>query len=301
MDGLFINYRREDSAPYAGRLYDFLRQAFPDHQVFMDIDAIDPGEDFVEAINKTLSLSRVVIAVIGPRWADAVDEQGKRRLDDPEDFVYRELSAALASSARVIPVLVGNAKMPRADSLQPALAPLARRNAIEVSDTRFISDAQRLSDAISRALDPQALDQKRPELRKSRAQMKRGGDESADAVSLTTFKAILWTGYALGIIAIMVAFMKLPEEQRIYTLIVYVLLLGAAAWFNIMLLMGRNWARMAYITMAALGIPAIFIDFSTQSGAEIALNMVNTGLTFLAMWMMFTNPVKQIFERRPHA
>ena len=298
MDGLFINYRREDSAPYAGRLYDFLRRAFPDHQVFMDIDAIDPGEDFVEAINKTLSLSRVVIAVIGPRWEQAVDEKGGRRLDDPEDFVYRELSAALASNARVIPVLVGNAKMPRADSLPMALQPLARRNAIEISDTRFVSDTERLSEAISRVVDPQAQDPKRPEVRKSRALLKRDGDESTNSVSLTTFKAILWTAYALGVIATYVQTMKRPEDERIYYLIYFVLLLGVAAWFNIVLVMGKNWARIAYLALSALSIPSIFIDFANQSGTEIAVNMVITVLSLWAIWMMFTNPVKQIFERR---
>ena len=95
MNGLFISYRREDTAPYAGRLCDFLRREFPDDDIFMDIDAIDPGEDFVDRINRTLAASKIVIAVIGPKWVQIADANGARRLDNPDDYVVRELCAAL--------------------------------------------------------------------------------------------------------------------------------------------------------------------------------------------------------------
>jgi hypothetical protein len=73
MKGLFISYRREDSAPYAGRLCDHLRRTFPTASVFMDIDAVDPGADFVNVIDRTLSDSAIVLAVIGPRWGKVTD------------------------------------------------------------------------------------------------------------------------------------------------------------------------------------------------------------------------------------
>src|SRR5215470_7940466 len=124
---LFINYRREDTAPYAGRLYDRLIQHFGEDQVFMDVDQIEPGEDFVEVIDRRVGTCDVAIVAIGPRWLDATDESGKRRLDDEEDFVRMEIVAALQRNVLVIPVLVDGARMPRKQDLPEPLAPLSRR------------------------------------------------------------------------------------------------------------------------------------------------------------------------------
>src|SRR5262245_42536860 len=148
---LFINYRREDTAPYAGRLYDRLTAHFSEGQVFIDIDQIEPGEDFVEAINRKISACDIAIVAIGPDWLHATDASGKRRLDDEEDFVRMEIVAALQRKIRVIPVLVGGAQMPRKQDLPEALASLSRRNAIELSETRFHADVNRLIEAIEKS------------------------------------------------------------------------------------------------------------------------------------------------------
>jgi len=148
---LFINYRREDTAPYAGRLYDRLTAHFGEDQVFIDIDQIEPGEDFIEAINRKVSTCDIAIVAIGPHWLGATDASGKRRLDDEEDFVRMEIVAALQRKIRVIPVLVGGAGMPRKQDLPEALAPLSRRNAIELSETRFHADVNRLIAAIEKS------------------------------------------------------------------------------------------------------------------------------------------------------
>src|SRR5262249_26239434 len=148
---VFINYRREDTAPYAGRLYDRLIAHFGEGQVFIDIDQIEPGEDFVEAINRKVGTCDVAIVAIGPDWLHATDASGKRRLDDEEDFVRMEIVAALRRKIRVIPVLVGGTQMPRKQDLPEALAPLSRRNAIELSETRFHADVNRLIEAIEKS------------------------------------------------------------------------------------------------------------------------------------------------------
>src|SRR6266496_2177474 len=148
---LFINYRREDTAPYAGRLYDRLIARFGGNQVFIDIDQIEPGEDFVEVINRKVGTCDIAIVAIGPNWLRAIDASGKRRLDDEEDFVRMEIVAALQRNIRVIPVLVGGAQMPRKQDLPEALAPLSRRNAIELSETRFHADVKRLIEAIEKS------------------------------------------------------------------------------------------------------------------------------------------------------
>ena len=148
---VFINYRREDAAPYAGRLYDRLTAHFGEDQVFIDIDQIEPGEDFVEAINRKVATCDIAIVAIGPHWLHASDPSGKRRLDDEEDFVRMEIVAALQREIRIIPVLVGGAQMPGKHDLPEALAALSRRNAIELSETRFHADVNRLIEAIEKS------------------------------------------------------------------------------------------------------------------------------------------------------
>src|SRR5215813_3761406 len=148
---LFINYRREDTRHAAGRLYDRLIQRFGESQVFIDIDQIDPGEDFVEVINHKVGACDIAIVAIGPHWLDAIDASGKRRLDDEEDFVRMEIVAALQRKIRVIPILVGGARMPGRQDLPEALAPLSRRNALELSETRFHADVNRLIEAIEKS------------------------------------------------------------------------------------------------------------------------------------------------------
>ena len=116
-DKIFINYRREDSIGTAGRLRDRLAEAFGEENLFMDVDNIPAGVDFVADLNSQVAACRVFLAVIGPNWLDAKDESGVRRLDNPDDFVTIEIAAALARDIRVIPVLVDNARMPKADKL----------------------------------------------------------------------------------------------------------------------------------------------------------------------------------------
>jgi len=95
MSRIFISYRRDDSAAYAGRLYDRLSHHFGKDQIFMDIDHIEPGEDFVEVIKQKVGTCNVLIVLISRNWLNAVDEGGTRRLEDPEDFVRLEITAAL--------------------------------------------------------------------------------------------------------------------------------------------------------------------------------------------------------------
>jgi hypothetical protein len=147
---LFINYRREDTAPYAGRLYDRLTAHFGAGQVFIDIDQIEPGEDFVEAINNKVGACEIAIVSIGPDWLSVTNASGQRRIDDTEDFVRMEIVAALQRKIRVIPVLMGGARMPTKQDLPEELAPLSRRNAIELSETRFHADVDRLIEAIEK-------------------------------------------------------------------------------------------------------------------------------------------------------
>jgi hypothetical protein len=145
---IFINYRREDSAGHAGRLFDALSGHF-EGRLFMDVDNLDPGTDFIEAIEEAVGSCEALIVVIGRDWLNIADDKtGRRRLDDPADFVRLEVESALARKVRVIPVLVQDAAMPSAAELPPSIAALARRHAIELSDDRWAYDVDRLTRTI---------------------------------------------------------------------------------------------------------------------------------------------------------
>lgn len=153
MKGIFISYRRQDSQSAAGRLADHLREHMPAVPIFRDVETIEPGVDFVDAIGRALQSCGVLLAIIGPRWATMTDAAGRRRLDDANDYARLEISTALKrSDVLVIPVLVEGAAMPAADDLPDDLKLLARRNAFELSDKRWEFDVGLLVDALNKAL-----------------------------------------------------------------------------------------------------------------------------------------------------
>jgi TIR domain len=158
---IFISYRREESRWLAKSLHFRLCRDFAPEQIFMDIDAIALGEDFVRAIETTVAKCDVLIAVIGANWLDAKDRRGLRRLDNPEDYVRMEIGTALRREIRVIPVLVDGALMPRSTDLPEDLRPLVRRNALSITDTSFEGDCQRLVTAMKVDLEKAAAEEQR--------------------------------------------------------------------------------------------------------------------------------------------
>jgi len=143
-DKIFISYRRDDAAPWAGRLHMALGQRLDRGQLFIDVDNIQAGADFVKAIEGHVGKCDVLLAVIGGDWLEARNEAGRRRIDDPNDFVRLEIETALRRNIRVVPVLVDGASMPRADDLPEGLRSLARRQSVEVSHAQFGSDLDTL-------------------------------------------------------------------------------------------------------------------------------------------------------------
>lgn len=148
MVGVFISYRLSDSRHAAGRLAERLEKTFSPKHLFMDVDGIAPGLDFVDVLNERVAACDVFLAVIGPHWLDVKDEFGARRLDNANDFVRIELEAALNRKIRVIPVLVDGAQMPRESDLPGPLRPLARRNAVRLTHERFAADCAGLATSL---------------------------------------------------------------------------------------------------------------------------------------------------------
>jgi sulfatase modifying factor 1 len=153
MASVFISYRRRDSAGYAGRLYDRLVKAFGSGHVFMDTEQIASGEDFAEAIDARIATCEVFLAVIGPRWLKAADEDGRRRLDAPDDSVRMEIAAGLSRGLLVIPVLVEVTGLPRAEALPGELVRLCELQAMELREGPFHQDVDRLLERIADATD----------------------------------------------------------------------------------------------------------------------------------------------------
>ncbi len=145
---VFISYRRDDSAGYAGRLHDRLAAEFGRDQIVMDVDSFDLGVNFVTALREEVGKCEVLLAVIGSNWVNARDNKGDRRLDNPNDFVRAEVAAALQRNIRVIPILLDGAKIPQPDHLPEDLRELALRNALDVRHTSFNADVAKLVRAL---------------------------------------------------------------------------------------------------------------------------------------------------------
>jgi hypothetical protein len=152
MARIFVSYRQDDSGVWAGRLYDRRSQHFEGDNVFMDIHTIKPGLDFGEVIQEAVGSCDALIAVIGRQWLTSADAVGQRLIDNPEDFVRVEITAALKRNMRKSPVLVQSAPMPRSTELPGVLQGLSRQNALEISDMRFHSDVDRLIEVLEPVL-----------------------------------------------------------------------------------------------------------------------------------------------------
>lgn len=145
---VFLSYRRQDSAGHTGRIFDRLGAAFGAEAVFHDVDSIRAGQDFVRTIEETIRNCSVVLVMIGPGWPRIEDARGRRRLEDPNDYVRLEVASALRRGIPVIPVLVGGAQMPDPQDLPEELQRLTRCNAIEVRHSHFEGDVRKLVGAL---------------------------------------------------------------------------------------------------------------------------------------------------------
>ncbi len=147
MTKIFISYRREDSQYQADRLHAVLtgHVADPKQDIFIDIDNIPPGVNFVQHLDSKVGQCDALLAIIGSGWLNAKNpETGARRLDDPKDFVRIEIAAALKMGIPVVPVLLDGVAVPAARDLPEDLQELSVRNGVDLRRISFESDAERL-------------------------------------------------------------------------------------------------------------------------------------------------------------
>jgi hypothetical protein len=159
---IFVSYRRQDASGEAGRLVDHLQEVFGEDSVFLDVETIEAGLDFIQAIEKALSSCSILIAMIGPHWASMKDPQGNLRLFNKDDFIRIEISAALKRDIRVIPVLVNGAMMPNPEDLPEDLQGLTRRHAQELSSSRWKYDSDQLTSVLSKIIEPKPQPKPQP-------------------------------------------------------------------------------------------------------------------------------------------
>jgi hypothetical protein len=131
---IFINYRRDDRAPIALNIAQYLERIFGADSIFLDIDRLRAGEQFPLVLEKRLSECRVMLAIIGPNWFNASDESGRRRLEQPDDWVRLEIARALARNVRVIPVLVDGATLPKKSLLPEDIRALVDRQSFTLTN-----------------------------------------------------------------------------------------------------------------------------------------------------------------------
>ena len=149
---LFISYRRRSDSPSARLLKEGLTRAFGEGAVFRDVDDIEPGDAFPQSIGEAVESCDVFLLLVSPDWVESAGS-----LRNPDDFVRLEIAAALARRVPLIPVLLGGARMPKADELPEEIRDLAFRQALELSDSRWDYDVERLVKHIrARAPRPEA-------------------------------------------------------------------------------------------------------------------------------------------------
>ena len=155
---IFVSYRRKTDSHFAGRLFDALCLHYGHESIFMDVDNIDAGLDFVAAMHEAVVAADVLLVVIGRGWARIKDGTGKYRLHDPEDPVAFELATALTLGKSIVPILVEQASMPAPSALPEVLRPLVRLNGLHIRHSSFRSDLRALLAAIdkltSRPVEP---------------------------------------------------------------------------------------------------------------------------------------------------
>ena len=146
---IFLSYRRSDTQGYAGRLSDSLEAYFGENKVFRDVEDIKGGAEFAKDIKTQISSADAIIILIGPSWLSTTDNDGNRRIDDPNDWVAKEIIMAIEQGVRVFPVLIEGTPFPRKSELPEKLSPILNYNAITISDKNWDADVLGLGRIIS--------------------------------------------------------------------------------------------------------------------------------------------------------
>src|SRR5690606_4476032 len=203
---IFISYRVKDSQSATGRIADALLQHFDEAQIFMDVDKLSPGADFTQVIPRYLDSCYVMLVIIGPDWAGFDEDTKQLRINDPDDWVRREISRALERNILVIPVLVEDGEMPKASNLPEELQPLLRRQAYEISNKKWKTDVAEFIDFLKKKVGIESFRPLRNDFEFPKA-------KPATKPKTSNWKTIVLTiGAVIGVLAIIGLF--IPEDTH---------------------------------------------------------------------------------------
>ena len=151
MSKVFISYRRKESADFSGRLFDRLCGYFGSERVYMDVDDLIAGRDYREQIGEIIADCSVVLAVIGKDWLTIEDDNGRRRLDEPDDQLRVEIETAFQQNKQVVPVLIHAAELPAPEDLPESIGRLGTLSPARIqSGVPFQGDVRTLLDRLER-------------------------------------------------------------------------------------------------------------------------------------------------------
>lgn len=134
---VFINYRREDSQfaahwPCATLTGDEVHKPLSRDSLFIDLGVLVGGDDFHAVVSDAIKQCRIMLVLIGANWLTAMDNDGVQRLHLPTDMLREEIEIALEHGLKVIPVLLGQARVPQAKHLPAKITPLQQRHAVRL-------------------------------------------------------------------------------------------------------------------------------------------------------------------------
>ena len=258
-DKIFISYRREDSAGYAGRVRDRLVDKLG-KSIFMDVDNIPLGTNFVKALQEEVGTCNALLAVIGEDWLDVRDKNGRRRLDNPSDSVRVEIGTALQRGIPVIPILLEGTVIPSADQLPEDLQELSLRNGINVHHASFQADMDRLIQGLKR-------------------QSQRGNRWDQFGARRVTRRGLLATAAATGTAAVAIGAYRVlmvkegtsPEPIAAITTIAANSGLARVSWRD------RGRAPIGYIKGMALTYARVCLKLRDGNAVALAMARADTG------------------------
>src|SRR5262249_12907262 len=149
---IFVSYRADDSAYVAAALYETLAERFGPDRAFLDWSSMPPGTVYPATIRAAVERSRVVLAVIGPHWLTATDASGRRRIDDPRDWVRQELETAFRNGIPVVPVVLDGACLPAPQLLPADVRTLALSQRVQVRRQALRTDLADLASQLERVI-----------------------------------------------------------------------------------------------------------------------------------------------------
>jgi formylglycine-generating enzyme required for sulfatase activity len=149
---IFINYRRVESLNHAQHLKTLFDKTFGTKRVFLDVHGIDGGANWLQTLERQVAASDAMVVLIGKDWADRTDEQGKRRLDDPNDKVRFEISQALLRNLPIVPISIDGAPVPKQHQLPDNLWQLSLIQAMPLRSESFTQDAEAIIERLKMVL-----------------------------------------------------------------------------------------------------------------------------------------------------